>query len=186
MNESSEVEALCSALIRIDTSNPARAERPAAEYVATLLAEAGVEPVLLEAEPGRTNVVARIAGTNPARPALLVHGHLDVVPADAADWSVPPFSGEVDDEFVWGRGAVDMKGMDAMVLAVVRSWSRAGFRPSGTSSSRSWLTRKPAAGSGPTGWSISTRTCSRAAPRRSARSADSATRSASPSGCTRS
>jgi acetylornithine deacetylase/succinyl-diaminopimelate desuccinylase-like protein len=129
MNESSEVEALCSALIRIDTSNPARAERPAAEYVATLLAEAGVEPVLLEAKPGRTNVVARIAGTNPARPALLVHGHLDVVPADAADWSVPPFSGEVDDEFVWGRGAVDMKGMDAMVLAVVRSWSRAGFRP---------------------------------------------------------
>jgi acetylornithine deacetylase/succinyl-diaminopimelate desuccinylase-like protein len=127
--QASEVEALCSALIRIDTSNPGRAERPAAEYVATLLAQAGIEPVLLEAEPGRTNVVARIAGTDPARPALLVHGHLDVVPAQAGDWSVPPFSGEIDDEFVWGRGAVDMKGMDAMVLAVVRSWSRAGYRP---------------------------------------------------------
>jgi acetylornithine deacetylase/succinyl-diaminopimelate desuccinylase-like protein len=125
----SEVATLCSALIRIDTSNPGRAERPAAEYVATLLAQAGAEPVILEAEPGRANVVARITGTNPARPALLVHGHLDVVPAEAADWSVPPFSGEIDDEFIWGRGAVDMKGMDAMVLAVVRSWSRAGIRP---------------------------------------------------------
>lgn len=125
----SEVEALCSALIRIDTSNPGRAERPAAEYVAARLAEAGIEPFLTEAEPGRTNVMARIAGSNPARPALLVHGHTDVVPADAAQWTVPPFSGEVDDEFVWGRGAVDMKGMDAMVLAVVRSWHRAGVRP---------------------------------------------------------
>jgi acetylornithine deacetylase/succinyl-diaminopimelate desuccinylase-like protein len=129
MSVSSEVDTLCSALIRFDTTNPGRAERPAAEYVATLLAEAGLEPVILEAQPGRTNVVARIAGTNPARPGLLVHGHLDVVPAEAADWSVHPFSGEIDDEFIWGRGAVDMKGMDAMVLAVVRSWSRAGYRP---------------------------------------------------------
>jgi acetylornithine deacetylase/succinyl-diaminopimelate desuccinylase-like protein len=129
MSDSSEVDALCSALIRIDTTNPGRDERPAAEYVATLLTDAGLEPVVLEAQPGRANVVARIAGTNPARPALLVHGHLDVVPADAADWSIPPFAGEVDDEFVWGRGAIDMKGMCAMILAVVRAWSRAGVRP---------------------------------------------------------
>ncbi|WP_129843182.1 M20/M25/M40 family metallo-hydrolase [Streptomyces sp. RFCAC02] len=119
-------------LIRFDTTNRGGgdgAERPAAEYVAARLAEAGAEPRLLEKEAGRTNVVARVPGTDPAAPALLVHGHLDVVPADAAEWSVPPFSGEIRDGVVWGRGAVDMKGSIAMVLAVVRAWARAGVRP---------------------------------------------------------
>ncbi|CAM5266057.1 Putative M20/M25/M40-family peptidase OS=Streptomyces griseus subsp. griseus (strain JCM 4626 / NBRC) OX=455632 GN=SGR_1154 PE=4 SV=1 [Streptomyces griseus subsp. griseus] len=74
-------------------------------------------------------MVARIPGTDPSADALLVHGHLDVVPAEPADWSVHPFSGEVSDGVVWGRGAVDMKNMDAMVLSVVRSWAREGFRP---------------------------------------------------------
>ena len=121
-----------SELIRIDTTNRGDGscqERPAAEYVAERLAAAGLEPALLERTPGRTNVVARIEGTDPSADALLVHGHLDVVPAESADWSVHPFSGEVRDGVVWGRGAVDMKNMDAMVLSVVRAWARAGVRP---------------------------------------------------------
>lgn len=121
-----------SGLIRIDTTNRGGGdcrERPAAEYVAERLAATGLEPVLLERTPGRTNVVARIEGSDPSADALLVHGHLDVVPAEAADWSVDPFSGEVRDGVVWGRGAVDMKNMDAMVLAVVRAWARTGTKP---------------------------------------------------------
>lgn len=127
-----EVVTFTSDLIRIDTTNRGGGdcrERPAAEYAAARLAEAGLEPVLLERVPGRTNVVARLEGTDPSADALLVHGHLDVVPAEAADWSVHPFSGEVRDGVVWGRGAVDMKNMDAMILAVVRAWAREGVRP---------------------------------------------------------
>ncbi|PRY00526.1 M20/M25/M40 family metallo-hydrolase [Allonocardiopsis opalescens] len=127
-----EVVRFTSELIRIDTTNRGGGEgneRPAAEYAAERLAEAGVEPVVLESAPGRANVVARIEGTDPSADALLVHGHLDVVPAQPADWTVPPFSGEVRDGMVWGRGAVDMKNMDAMVLAVVRAWAREGRRP---------------------------------------------------------
>ncbi|GAA2351318.1 M20/M25/M40 family metallo-hydrolase [Streptomyces cuspidosporus] len=127
-----EVVRFTSELIRIDTTNRGGgdcAERPAAEYVAERLGEADIAATLLERDPGRTNVVARIAGTDPDAPALLVHGHLDVVPAEPADWSVHPFSGEVRDGVVWGRGAIDMKNMDAMVLAAVRAWARAGVRP---------------------------------------------------------
>ncbi|MEU5535717.1 M20/M25/M40 family metallo-hydrolase [Streptomyces sp. NPDC020362] len=127
-----EVVGFTSDLIRIDTTNRGGGdcrERPAAEYAAERLAGAGLEPVLLERTPGRTNVVARIEGTDPSARALLVHGHLDVVPAEAADWSVHPFSGEIRDGVVWGRGAVDMKNMDAMILAVVRAWARQGVRP---------------------------------------------------------
>ncbi|MFF2938650.1 M20/M25/M40 family metallo-hydrolase [Streptomyces niveus] len=127
-----EVVSFTSDLIRIDTTNRGGGdcqERPAAEYVAERLAAAGLEPTLLERTRGRTNVVARIAGTDPTADALLVHGHLDVVPAEPADWSVHPFSGEVRDGVVWGRGAVDMKNMDAMVLSVVRAWARSGIRP---------------------------------------------------------
>ncbi|AIS01399.1 M20/M25/M40 family metallo-hydrolase [Streptomyces glaucescens] len=127
-----EVVEFTSGLIRIDTTNRGGGdcrERPAAEYAAERLAEAGWEPTLLERTPGRTNVVTRIEGTDPSAGALLLHGHLDVVPAETADWSVHPFSGEVRDGVVWGRGAVDMKNMDAMILAVVRAWAREGFRP---------------------------------------------------------
>jgi acetylornithine deacetylase/succinyl-diaminopimelate desuccinylase-like protein len=127
-----EVVTFTSDLIRIDTTNRGGGdcqERPAAEYAAARLAEAGLEPTLLERTKGRTNVVARVKGTDPSADALLVHGHLDVVPAEARDWSVHPFSGEVRDGVVWGRGAVDMKNMDAMILAVVRGWARQGVRP---------------------------------------------------------
>ncbi|QIY77378.1 M20/M25/M40 family metallo-hydrolase [Streptomyces sp. RLB1-33] len=127
-----EVVRFTSDLIRVDTTNRGGGdcqERPAAEYAAARLAEAGLEPTLLERIKGRTNVVARLEGTDPSADALLVHGHLDVVPAQADDWSVHPFSGEIRDGVVWGRGAVDMKNMDAMILAVVRRWARLGVRP---------------------------------------------------------
>jgi acetylornithine deacetylase/succinyl-diaminopimelate desuccinylase-like protein len=127
-----EVVRFTSDLIRVDTTNRGGGdcqERPAAEYAAARLAEAGLEPTLLERTKGRTNVVARVEGTDPSADALLVHGHLDVVPAQAEEWSVHPFSGEIRDGVVWGRGAVDMKNMDAMILAVVRAWARDGVRP---------------------------------------------------------
>ena len=127
--EYGEVVGFLTDLIRIDTSNPIKPERPAAEYVAEKLAEAGLEPKIFESDTGRASVVARFEGTDPSADALLVHGHLDVVPADAADWSVDPFAGEVKDGLVWGRGAVDMKDMDAMTLAVVRRMLREGRRP---------------------------------------------------------
>jgi acetylornithine deacetylase/succinyl-diaminopimelate desuccinylase-like protein len=133
VSASDEVVALASDLIRIDTTNPGDlsgpGERQAAEHVASLLAEVGLEPTVLESAPGRASVVARIEGEDSSRPALLMHGHLDVVPADAADWRVDPFSGEIRDGCVWGRGAVDMKDMDAMILAVVRQRLREGRRP---------------------------------------------------------
>jgi acetylornithine deacetylase/succinyl-diaminopimelate desuccinylase-like protein len=116
-------------LIRINTSNPTHPERPAAEWVAEKLDEVGIESQLIEAEPGRASTVARIEGDDSARPPLLVHGHLDVVPADPSEWSVDPFSGEIKDGCIWGRGAIDMKDMDAMTLALVRAWARTGRKP---------------------------------------------------------
>jgi acetylornithine deacetylase/succinyl-diaminopimelate desuccinylase-like protein len=128
-----EVVDICRDLIAIDTSNygddSGPGERKAAELVASLLSEVGLEPELVESAPKRANVVARIPGADPSRPALLVHGHLDVVPARADDWQVDPFSGDLLDDCVWGRGAVDMKDMDAMILAAVRELVRSGERP---------------------------------------------------------
>lgn len=128
-----EVVDLCRELIQIDTSNygdhSGPGERKAAEYVAEKLAEVGLEPQIFESHPGRASTVARIEGEDPSRPALLIHGHTDVVPANADDWTHHPFSGEVTDGCVWGRGAVDMKDMDAMTLAVVRDRLRSGRRP---------------------------------------------------------
>jgi acetylornithine deacetylase/succinyl-diaminopimelate desuccinylase-like protein len=128
-----EVVELCRELIRMDTSNygdqEGPGERKAAEYVATLLDEVGIESRLYESEPGRTSLVAHWGGSDDDRGALLLHGHLDVVPAAAEDWQVHPFSGEVQDGYVWGRGAVDMKDFDAMLLSVVRARTRAGRLP---------------------------------------------------------
>jgi acetylornithine deacetylase/succinyl-diaminopimelate desuccinylase-like protein len=129
-----EVVEICRDLIRIDTTNTGdlatcAGERGAAEYVAGLLDEVGLVPEIRESAPGRASVVARFEGTDPSRNALLVHGHLDVVPAEPSEWSVHPFSGEIRDGYLWGRGAIDMKDFDAMVLAVVRDWRRRGVRP---------------------------------------------------------
>src|SRR3712207_5252513 len=129
-----EVAELLSDLIRIDTTNTGdtatgRGERAAAEWVAGKLDEVGIRSVVHESERGRASLVARIPGQDRERPALLVHGHLDVVPADPVEWSVHPFSGEERDGYVWGRGAVDMKDMDAMTLALVRDWARTGVAP---------------------------------------------------------
>ncbi|MFC6883174.1 MULTISPECIES: M20/M25/M40 family metallo-hydrolase [Actinomadura] len=130
-----EVAGICADLIRIDTTNEGegrgRPERPAAEHVAALLDEVGVRAEIVESAPGRASVLARIPGTDPSAPAFLVHGHLDVVPADPAEWTVHPFSGEVRDGCVWGRGAVDMKGTLAMTLATVRQRLREGRRTRG-------------------------------------------------------
>jgi acetylornithine deacetylase/succinyl-diaminopimelate desuccinylase-like protein len=124
-----EVVGLLTDLIRINTSNPTHPERPAAEWVATMLAEVGLDSQLLEGAPGRTSTIARIAGADPARAPLLIHAHLDVVPAEAAEWSVYPFAGEIRDGYIWGRGAIDMKHMSAMTLALVREWARTEHTP---------------------------------------------------------
>src|SRR3954471_16776980 len=124
-----EVTDLLVDLIRINTSNPTHSERPAAEWVAERLDEVGIASQIIEAAPRRASTIARIEGTDSSRPPLLIHGHLDVVPAEAAEWSVDPFAGEVQDDYVWGRGAIDMKDMDAMTLAVVREWTRNGRKP---------------------------------------------------------
>ncbi|GAA3763130.1 M20/M25/M40 family metallo-hydrolase [Streptomyces tremellae] len=128
-----EVVDLCRDLIRIDTSNygdhSGPGERVAAEYVAEKLAEVGLEPKIFESHKGRASTVARIEGEDPSRPALLIHGHTDVVPANADDWTYDPFAGEIAEGCLWGRGAIDMKDMDAMTLAVVRDRMRSGRKP---------------------------------------------------------
>ena len=120
-------------LIRIDTTNygegRAEGEREAAEYVEAKLAAMGLAPELFEPEPRRTSVVARVPGQNPDKPALVLHGHLDVVPADPRNWSVDPFAGEVRDGMLWGRGAVDMKDMDAMMLTALGGILGSGALP---------------------------------------------------------
>lgn len=128
-----EVVRIAQDLIRFDTSNfgggKAEGEREAAEYVGAYLESIGLTPEFYEPIPRRTNVMARVRGRNPDKPALVVHGHLDVVPAMAEDWSVDPFAGEVRDGMLWGRGAVDMKNMNAMILTAVADILRAGEQP---------------------------------------------------------
>ena len=115
-----ETTEIASRLIRFDTQNwgegKANPELEATEWIAAQLAEVGLDSVIHESEPGRANLVARIPGTDPDAGALVVHGHTDVVPADESEWSVDPFGGLIRDGLLWGRGAVDMKNMDAMIL----------------------------------------------------------------------
>jgi acetylornithine deacetylase/succinyl-diaminopimelate desuccinylase-like protein len=119
-SELERTAAIARDLIRIDTTNwgegKSRGETEAAHYVESALQQLGLTPQLFESEPDRVSVVARVPGRDRSKPALVVHGHLDVVPADPENWSVDPFGGEVRDGSLWGRGAVDMKNMDAMML----------------------------------------------------------------------
>ncbi|WP_270887995.1 M20/M25/M40 family metallo-hydrolase [Pedococcus sp. 5OH_020] len=128
-----EVVRICQELIRIDSTNygdgSGPGEREAAEYVVRMLREVGLEPTIVESDPGRASVVVRVEGADRNRPALCIHGHLDVVPANAADWQVEPLGGELKDGCIWGRGAVDMKDMDAMILANIRDLARRGAKP---------------------------------------------------------
>jgi acetylornithine deacetylase/succinyl-diaminopimelate desuccinylase-like protein len=132
---SDDVVEVVSRLIRFDTTNtgdPAttQGEAECAQWVAEQLAEVGYRPQYVESgAPGRGNVFARLKGADSARGALLIHGHLDVVPAEPADWSVHPFSGAIEDGYVWGRGAVDMKDMVGMMIVVARQLKRAGIVP---------------------------------------------------------
>jgi acetylornithine deacetylase/succinyl-diaminopimelate desuccinylase-like protein len=130
-----EVVDLVSALIRFDTTNTGelettKGEAECARWVAEQLEQVGYETEQVESgAPGRANVFARLPGSDRDRGALLIHGHLDVVPAEAADWSVHPFSGAVEDDYVWGRGAIDMKNMIGMMIAVARHFKRDGIVP---------------------------------------------------------
>jgi acetylornithine deacetylase/succinyl-diaminopimelate desuccinylase-like protein len=120
-------------LIRFDTSNygegVSNGETVAAEYLGSLLEDLGLSTTYVDSDPGRTSVVARVAGSDPTLPALVVHGHTDVVPADPDNWSVDPFGGVVRDGMLWGRGAVDMKNMDAMIITALQDMSSAGVQP---------------------------------------------------------
>lgn len=127
-----ECISICQEMIRIPSVNHGDGvgdERAIADYVALKLKEVGIESELIATGENRVNVVAKILGADQSRPGLVVHGHLDVVPVNAADWSVDPFGGIIKDGYLWGRGAVDMKDMDAMIIATVRAWKRASYVP---------------------------------------------------------
>ena len=127
-----ECISICQEMIRIPSVNHGEGvgdERAMADYVAAKLAEVGIKSELIVTGENRVNVVATIQGSDPQRAGLVVHGHLDVVPVNADDWSVDPFGGIIKDGYLWGRGAVDMKDMDAMILATVRAWARAKYVP---------------------------------------------------------
>jgi len=128
----SEAISICQTLIRIPSVNYGDGkgdESAVASKVVELLNESGIEAKIYESTPGRCNVIAFIEGEDQSRPGLVVHGHLDVVPANAEDWSVEPFSAVIKDGMIWGRGAVDMKNMDAMIIAIFRMWARKGIKP---------------------------------------------------------
>ncbi len=130
-----EVVELCAELIRFDSVNTGDpdtigdGEARCARFIQDKLAEVGYETTYIESVPGRGNVVARLAGADASRGALLIHGHVDVVPADPTEWTVDPFGGVIRDGYLWGRGAVDMKNMVAMTVALARQYKREGVVP---------------------------------------------------------
>jgi acetylornithine deacetylase/succinyl-diaminopimelate desuccinylase-like protein len=125
--------AIAQRLIQFDTTNygegNSKGETEAAEYLGSLLEDLGLRPQYFESAPRRTSVVAHVEGEDRAKPALIVHGHTDVVPADPANWSVDPFGGVIKDGMLWGRGAVDMKDMDAMMITALQDILGSGRRP---------------------------------------------------------
>lgn len=151
VNPSDDVVEVVSRLIRFDTTNTGepettRGEAECARWIGEQLAEVGYQPEYVESgAPGRGNVFVRLPGADSSRGALLIHGHLDVVPAEPAEWSVHPFSGAVEEGFVWGRGAVDMKDMVGMMVVVARQLKRAGIVPPATWCSPSSPTKSTAA-----------------------------------------
>jgi acetylornithine deacetylase/succinyl-diaminopimelate desuccinylase-like protein len=124
--EGKAVVELLRALLRFDTTNPPGNEAECVEFLADTLREAGVEPEVLSAAPGRANLVTRLPGGDGGAAPLLLNGHVDVVAAEAGRWRHPPFAGEVHDGVIWGRGAVDMKQMVAMSVATVGLLARLG------------------------------------------------------------
>jgi len=120
-------------LIRLDTTNygegRSNGETDAAEYLGSLLEAMGLTTEYVDAATGRTSVFARVPGADPTKPALVVHGHTDVVPADPTNWSVDPFGGVIRDGMLWGRGAVDMKNMDAMIVTALQDILGSGRQP---------------------------------------------------------
>src|ERR1700757_4056847 len=130
-----DVVDVVSKLIRFDTTNTGelattKGEAECAQWVAAQLEEVGYQVEYVESgAPGRGNVFVRLKGADSSRGTLLIHGHLDVVPAEAAEWSVHPFSGAIEDGYVWGRGAVDMKDMVGMMIVFARQLRRAGVVP---------------------------------------------------------
>ena len=127
-----EAVRICQELIQIPSVNNGGGngdERAVAQYVFEFLSRCGLTPTLYQSAPTRVSVVARIKGRDSSRPGLVLHGHLDTVPADANDWKVDPWSGEIIDGEIWGRGAVDMKDMDAMILAIAKDWHQCNYVP---------------------------------------------------------
>jgi acetylornithine deacetylase/succinyl-diaminopimelate desuccinylase-like protein len=128
-----QTAAIARDLIRFNTTNygegKSEGETDAAEYVEAKLVAMGLTPQLFESDPGRVSVVVRVPGADSSKPALVMHGHTDVVPADPANWTVDPFGGEIKDGMLWGRGAVDMKDMDAMMLVALENILSAGKQP---------------------------------------------------------
>ena len=123
---------ICQDLIRIPSVNYGDGkgdEREVAKYIVNSLAEVGIASKIYQSAPNRCNVIANLEGADPSRPGLVLHGHIDVVPAAAEDWQVDPFSAEIKEGAIWGRGAVDMKNVDAMILAIVRHWARNNIKP---------------------------------------------------------
>ena len=136
MAENTELEStarIARDLIRFDTSNygegKSNGETEAAEYLGAMLEDMGLTTEYVDAAPGRTSVIARVPGADSDKPALVVHGHIDVVPADPANWTVDPFAGEIRDGLLWGRGAVDMKDMDAMIITALQDVLGSGRQP---------------------------------------------------------
>jgi len=125
-----DVTRFLSDLIRINTTNPPGNETVAAKYVAEHLSKEGFMCELFESAPERGSVITRLKGTG-EKPSLLLLSHLDVVAADAKEWSVDPFGGVVKDGFVWGRGALDMKGMTAIEVMVMKLLKRNGVKLKG-------------------------------------------------------
>jgi acetylornithine deacetylase/succinyl-diaminopimelate desuccinylase-like protein len=128
-----ETASIAQELIRFDTTNygegRSNGETEAAEYLGAKLEALGLKTTYVDAAPGRTSVLARVPGSDSSLPALVVHGHTDVVPADPANWSVDPFAGEIRDGMLWGRGAVDMKNMDAMMIGALTDILRGEGQP---------------------------------------------------------